>query len=125
GLGYYSVAEISNGVSVLNLGQSSVANPSPAPAAASTSVPSNGACKISRSEYQPPEHVGKGQEVTGWWLNFPQARSSGISRCYKLGGARSDIEAKRSRGRVVKEANGGGAATGIFGCIEDDVWSRR
>ncbi|GKG02857.1 hypothetical protein Tco_0310493, partial [Tanacetum coccineum] len=28
------------------------------------------------------------------------------------------IEAKRSRGRVVKEANRGGAATGLFGCIE-------
>ncbi|GJR48920.1 putative ribonuclease H-like domain-containing protein [Tanacetum coccineum] len=30
----------------------------------------------------------------------------------------SDNEAKRSRGRVVKEANRGGAATGLFGCIE-------
>ncbi|GJZ34781.1 ribonuclease H-like domain-containing protein [Tanacetum coccineum] len=44
----------------------------------------------------------------------PQAFQIAISR-EELG---SDIEAKDQEGRVVKEANRGGAATGLFGCIE-------
>ncbi|GJT44254.1 hypothetical protein Tco_0952969 [Tanacetum coccineum] len=37
------------------------------------------------SEYQPPEHVGKGAEEYRWWLIFPQALSSGISMMLKVG----------------------------------------
>ncbi|GJT87715.1 hypothetical protein Tco_1069432 [Tanacetum coccineum] len=54
-----------------------------------------------------PEYMSvKGQEsyrVGG--SNFRRRGSSGISNCYKSGGAGSDIEAKDTRGRVVKEAN--------------------
>ncbi|GJZ99018.1 hypothetical protein Tco_0671569 [Tanacetum coccineum] len=74
-------------------------------------------------QYQPKPTAenkmsGKGRKLPGGGSNSAGAGPSGISRCYKSGGAGSDIEAKRSRGRVVKEANRGGATTGLFGCIE-------
>ncbi|GKA15580.1 hypothetical protein Tco_0695327 [Tanacetum coccineum] len=61
------------------------------------------------------------QEVTGWWSNFQQARSSCISRCYKSGGEATDIEDKEiKRAELLrKQKRGGAKTTGLqFGCIE-------
>ncbi|GJU87982.1 hypothetical protein Tco_1300405 [Tanacetum coccineum] len=73
----------------------------------------------SRSEYKPPEHVGKGPGSSpSVVVNFPQVRSSqafpDVIKVWRE--MYPDIEAKRSRGRVVKGSKPlGGAAPGLFG----------